>query len=361
MIYVSEGLLYICFAILTGALLLRLVPERFKPTVHVPNGLLLACAAAIPVLSFVPIHQLAKLFSEQFELSYSEMLRSILIDVNTGKAWIWTVIGSAGLLVLLGVKVFRNDRHMPKIALFVTLLLIVWLGYASHASSLSPTKGWILHTIHFLGFSVWIGILFAAGWFAKDDHNWTAFLKWFSPLAIAAVLVTLAAGFALMTFTTPDYVKSWILPYGQALLMKHALILPLLVFAYTNGFLYKRMASSDESFRPGAWLKAESAVALLVLAATAVLGQQSPPHDVQETLQSVSPSPFFTTIFQGPYSPDISLTFGLTGSGILLFAAALVMAAGIVLMYRAKRPSYALAMGLLTAVFAYLGAMFSMA
>lgn len=361
MIYVSEGLLYICFAILTGTLLLRLVPERLQPSVHVPDGLLLACAVAIPVLSFVPLHELAKLFSEQFEISYGEMMRSILIDVNTGKAWTWTVVGSAGLIVLLGVKMFRNDRHMPKIALFVTLLLIVWLGYASHASSLSPTKGLMIHTAHFLGFSIWIGILFAVGWFAKDDRNWSAFLGWFSPVAIAAVVLTLAAGFTLMTFTTPDYVKAWILPYGQALLLKHVFILPLLVFAFTNGYLYKRMAAKSESFNPRVWLRVESVIALFVLAATAVLGQQSPPHNVQETLRSVSPSPLFTRIFQGAYSPDMSLTFTWNGSGLLLFAAAAILLAGIIAMFRARRPAYALAMGLFSAVFAYLGAMFSMA
>lgn len=360
MIYASEGLLYVCFAILMGSLLLRLVPERLKPNVQVPAGLLLACAAAIPVLSFVPLHQLAVLFSTEFEISYGEMMRSILIDVNSGKAWIWTVVASAGLMVLLGVKLFRNDRHMPKIALFVTLLLVVWLGYASHASSLSPAKGLFVHTAHFLGVAVWIGILFVAGWFARSDDNWPAFLRWFSPLAIGSVLLTLAAGFTLMTFTTPDYVKSWILPYGQALLIKHVLILPLLVFAFTNGFLYKRMAAANVRFNPRLWLKVESVFAILVLAATGVLGQQSPPHDVRETLQSVSPSSLFTRIFQGPYSPDMDLTFAMTGSGVLLFAAGLVMLGGIIAMFRAQRPAFALAMGLFAAAFAYLGAMFSM-
>ncbi|MHA6485095.1 copper resistance D family protein [Paenibacillus sp. strain BS8-2] len=360
MIYISEGLLYICFAILMGTLLLKIVPERFKPDIHVPNGLLLVCTAAIPVLSFIPLHQLATQFSSEFDISYGEMMRSILIDVNSGKAWIWTVVGSAGLLTLLGVKLFRNDRHMPKIALFVTLLLIVWLGYASHASSLSPTKGLLVHTAHFLGFSAWIGILFVAGWFARSSNHWPAFLNWFSPVAIGSVILTLAAGFTLMTFTTPDYVKSWILPYGQALLIKHVLILPLLVFAFTNGFLYKRMAAANEHFNPRVWLKAESVIAMLVLAATGVLGQQSPPHDVRETLQSVSPAPLFTRIFQGPYSPDMELSFSLTSSGLLLFAAALIMLGGIIAMFRAQRPAIALVMGLFATAFAYLGAMFSM-
>ncbi|MFD0588249.1 copper resistance D family protein [Paenibacillus sp. GCM10027627] len=344
---------------MTGSLLLRLVPERKRPAVYVPNALLLACALAIPLLSFVPIHQLAALFARDFDMSYIDMLKSVLLDVNSGKAWIWTAIGSIGLAVLLGLKAFRNDKHMPKVALFITLLLIVWLGYASHASSLSSIKGLVIHTTHFLGFSIWIGILFVVGWFSKDSSNWPAFLKWFSPVAILSVVVTLLAGLALMAFTTPQYVNSWIIPYGQALLIKHLLILPLLLFAFTNGFLYKSVAAKDRGFNPVKWLRVESVIALLILAATAFMGQQSPPHTLKETLQTVAPSPLFTWLYEDAFSPDISLKMTLGLESVLMFAAAAVMVAGILWSYRANRPLIAFSMGLLTAAFGYFGLMFS--
>lgn len=361
MIYISEGLLYICFAILTGSLLLRLVPEDRRPAIHVPNGLLLACAIAIPILSYVPIHKLALVFGKDFDMSYGSILKSILLDINTGKAWLWTAIGSAGLAFLLGLKAFRNDKHMPKVALFVTFLLIVWLGYAGHASSLYGFRGLLTHATHFLAVSVWIGILFVTSWFAKDDANWHAFLRWFSPVAIISVIMTLLAGIILMSFTTPEYVNAWMLPYGQMLLIKHLLILPLLLFAYSNGFGYKKAAISNPSFNPRRWLKAESVIALLVLAATGVLGQQTPPHTVKETLQTVSPSPLFTTVYKGSFSPDIALNFTLHMESLLMFAAALLMAAGLLWMYRANKLIPAFLMGILTAVFGYYGLMFSIA
>lgn len=84
MIYISEGLLYICFALLTGALLLRLIPEHYRPTIVVPSGLLLALCFFIPFLSFIPIHYQARLFAEQFDLSYWDMLKSLLLDVKSG-------------------------------------------------------------------------------------------------------------------------------------------------------------------------------------------------------------------------------------------------------------------------------------
>ncbi|MBH5317095.1 CopD family protein [Paenibacillus sp. GSMTC-2017] len=361
MIYLSEGLLYISFAILVGSLLLRLVPEHARPAVHVPNTLLLACAIAIPILSFVPLHKLAQLFAKEFEMSYVDMMKSLLLEVNSGKAWIWTTVGSIGLAVLLGLKSFRNDKHTPKVALFVTLLLIVWLGYASHASALSSFKGIVVHTLHFLGFSVWIGILFVVSWFAKDENNWTPFLKWFSPVAIISVLITLIAGFTLMTFTTPQYVNAWMIPYGQMLLIKHVLILPLLLFAYTNGFGYKRAAKLNSDFNPKRWLKIESIIALLVLAATAIMGQQSPPHNLQETLQSVSPSPLFTAIYKGSFSPDMLLQFTIQLESVLMFVAALIMIAGVIWTHRSNRLIPSFMMGVLSAVFLYFGLMFSIA
>ncbi|CAM4201884.1 putative copper resistance protein D [Paenibacillus endophyticus] len=361
MIYVSEGLLYVCFAILTGSLLLKLVPENRRPSIQVPNGLLLACAIAIPIFSYVPIHNLALVFGKDFDMSYGSILKSILLDINTGKAWLWTAIGSAGLALLLGLKAFRNDKHMPKVALFVTFLLIVWLGYAGHASSLYGFRGLITHSSHFLAVSVWIGILFVVSWFAKDNANWPAFLRWFSPVAIAAVVVTLLAGIILMTFTTPEYVNAWMLPYGQMLLIKHLLILPLLLFAYSNGFGYKKAVKNHADFNPKRWLRAESLIALLVLAATGVLGQQTPPHIVKETLQTVSPSPLFTTIYKGSFSPDIALHFNLQLESLLMFAAALLMAGGLLWMYRTNKLIPAFLMGILTAVFGYYGLMFAIA
>lgn len=361
MIYVSEGLLYICFAILTGSLLLRLVPEQKRPTVDVPNGLLLACVIAIPILSYVPIHQNALLFAKDFDMSYIAVLKSILLDINMGKAWLWTAIGAGGLAFLLGLKSFRNDKHMPKVALFVTFLLIIWLGYASHASALYGFKGLVTHSAHFLAVSIWIGILFVVSWFSKDDANWSPFLKWFSPVAIVCVVVTLVAGLLLMTFTTSNYVQAWMLPYGQMLLMKHLLIVPLLLFAYTNGFLFKKLNQSNSSFNPKRWMRAESLFALLVLAATAVLGQQAPPHNVKETLQTVSPSPLFTALYKGPFSPDITLHFTLHMESILMFAAAVLMGVGLIMMYRANRILTALFMGIFVAVFGYFALMFSIA
>lgn len=361
MIYVSEALLYVCFALLTGTFIIRMVPERLRPGVRVSNVLLAACALAVPVLSFAPIHKTAAIFAGEFDMPYFTILKQVLTDLDAGKAWLWTLIGSLGLTALLSLRSFRDDQHMPKVGLFITLLLVVWLGYASHSASLYGFKGIFVHSAHFLAVTVWIGVLFVAGWFARDHENWLPFLRWFSPLAIVCVLVSIGAGLILMTFTTPEYINSLMLPYGQMLAVKHLLLLPLLLFAYTNGFGYRQTLRRNESFNPRPWLRAESIFALLVFIATGILGQQTPPHNVAETLRTVSPSPMFTAIYRGSFSPDLKLAVSFPPESLLLWAAAVIMAVGLIWMYRSNRVKLALVMGALVSVFGYFGLMFAIA
>ncbi|MEF2248276.1 copper resistance D family protein [Paenibacillus sp. IITD108] len=361
MLYASEGLLYICFAILTGALLLRLVPEDRRPSVVVPHPLLLVIVAAIPILSFAPIHQLTVSLIKDIEMSYGEMAKVIILEFNLGKAWLWTAVGCCGLFLILQLKAFRNDKHMPYIALFITFLLFVWVGFGSHASSLYTFKGLVVHSLHFMSVSVWIGILFVISWFSRDQNNWESFLRWFSPVAIVCVIIALTAGFLLMCFTTEQYLNSWMLPYGQMMLIKHLLLLPLLLFAFSNGFIYRSVIKKHENFQPRGWLRAESLLALLVLFATAVMGEQAPPHNVKDTLQTTSPSSLFKSFYQGSFSPDLQLQFTLDTESLLMFAAALLMAGGVIWTYRNQRLIPSVLMGLLASLFGYFGLMFAIA
>ena len=42
-----------------------------------------------------------------------------------------------------------------------------------------------------------------------------------------------------------DYPDSWMIPYGQALLIKHLLIIPLLVYVLINSILMKKKLKKD--------------------------------------------------------------------------------------------------------------------
>jgi putative copper export protein len=46
-----------------------------------------------------------------------------------------------------------------------------------------------------------------------------------------------------------DYMNSWMLPYGQALLIKHLLIIPLIIYAFINSVFIRRELKKECSFQ----------------------------------------------------------------------------------------------------------------
>lgn len=358
--YISEFFLYISFAIVMGSCLLLNVPARYKPTIKVPKGMLLSAIIAIPLLSYVPLHMTAIDYGESFQLGYAAMMKSILLDLQIGKAWLWTALGAAGLAIIVGVPVFAKDRHMPKVALMLTLLLTFWLGYGSHVASLDAINGLIVHAGHFTAVAIWLGILFIVSWFAKDDLNWHAFLRWFSPLAVICVVIALIAGITLMTYTTPQYSNALMLNYGQLMLLKHAALIPLLWLAFSNGFLYPRYARSSSMPSQRTLLRVESVIALLVLGFTAIMGQTAPPHNVVETLRTETPSQLFTAIYQGSFSPDLQLVWSFNSSNLLLLAAGLLVLYAITIAFKHRSISWMISLSIVAVAIVYFAVMFGL-
>ena len=366
-VYICECLLYIAFSIVISSFLLTLISEKHKPAIAIPRYLVPFCIVLIPILSYAPLHQVAISNAASFKLDYLTMIKSVILDLQIGQAWTWTVLGCSGLLIINTVPVFKQDRHMPKVSFLLTLLLTIWFGYASHAASLSTIKGLVVHAGHFLAVILWLGVLFIVAWFSKPPQHWHAFLNWFSPFAFGCVLMALTAGFTLMTFTTPQYVNSWVIPYGQMLLLKHISIIPLLWLGFTNGFLYKRKYIAQERLQPDRqaydpipMLRVESFIAIIVLLFTAIMGQQMPPHDLIETLRTQTPSTLFTSFFDGAYSPDIQLSLQLQMDTILLWLAAVVMLYATFTAFQERKAWPMLVTCLLFIVFTYLGFMFSL-
>ncbi len=129
-----------------------------------------------------------------------------------------------------------------------------------------------------------------------------------------------------------DYSSSWVLPYGQLLLLKHLSILPLLLAAAINGLLNKKRAYEK------AWLKAESMLLFVTLALTAFMSKQAPPHDVNDTFRAEGAAPFIEA-FKGPQYIPIDATPVFTLNGSLLLGIALVFLMLIPLSYKRSLPA----------------------
>lgn len=355
MMYVSEFLLYCCFSVLVGNQLLKFIPETKRPTIEVPNWVVNVSIIGIALLSFFPLLKIATIFAEDFENGFWMIFKSVLFDFNVGHAWLITLFLAGLLLVIRSIRRSTNEPKMEYVSAAFTIALIVAFGWASHCTASYQLKGFIPHTIHFLSVSLWIGTLLVVSWFSKNSNNWLTFLKWFSPLALICLIGTVSAGFFLMTMLVPDYVNAWMVSYGQALLFKHLLIIPLLTFAFINGVLVKRKLKENPSFNPIPMVRAESIVALLVFWAMAVMGQKSPTENLAAVIKYEKPSALFQSFYDGIITPSTTIQFVSNGNSILLACISVLFLLTMVFIFRQKANSskFAVLFGLLFVGTAY--------
>ncbi|MGM0898164.1 MAG: CopD family protein, partial [Bacillota bacterium] len=208
---------------------------------------------------------------------------------------------------------------------------------------------------HFLALVLWAGVLIHIAWFLRDGRNWRAFLKWFTPFSVAMMIVLIGSGIWLMLFfvAPEDYASSWILPYGQLLLLKHLSIVPLLLAAFINAVLSRSDAPNSS------WLKVESWLLLLVLLITAFMSKLAPPHNINETFRMEGSAPFVEW-FAGPQYLPVHALWTPNIDGFLMMAIGVVFLAMQWLGYRRQLPewiSFVFGLGFVAAM--YTGLMFS--
>ena len=357
---ISETLLYLCFSIIIGSFLLSIVPSIYRPGFNVPKGVLMAATAGIAIFSFVPVLQII-LYLYQ-DIGFVQTFKSVLFTFEVGKAWIFTYLVSNLLFIYIVWFDYRKKALYACIGIVFTFILILALGWSGHASSYDRVWGFFNHTAHFTAVSVWVGILLVVSWFSTNYSNWLNFLKWFTPVAIICFVTTILSGLFLMTVVVDykDYMNSWMLPYGQALLIKHLLIIPLIIYAFINSVFIKRELKKNANFNPIGWTKAESLVVFLIFSATAVLGQQEPPHDIKTTLASSGVSKLFDLFYQGNLTRDSVIVLGLELNGIMLLVIALSFLGLTIVSYIKRAPNlFSFFMSVLFVVAAYLSVMVS--
>jgi putative copper export protein len=317
---ISEAFLYLCFSLLVGSFLICMVPETARPKVTIPKSILLLASLGIAVFSFLPVLKIVLYLYKDLGLGYT--IQSVLTNFEVGKSWMTTGILSLILFIyLIPIKIERKPLFALN-GLVFTLILIAALGWSSHASSLSKWAGFVIHSLHFLAVTTWVGILIIVSWFSRNHENWQRFLKWFSPVALFCLLITVLTGLSLMTFhmQLSEYVSVTAISYGQTLLIKHLAILPLLAFAAINSILIRKRLQNDVTFNPIPWAKLESIIVLLVFSITGALGQASPPHELNTMVKAEDTSRLFTYFHPGEIVFPLEFSLGV-GSVSLIFLA----------------------------------------
>ncbi|UOQ93976.1 hypothetical protein MUO14_03125 [Halobacillus shinanisalinarum] len=302
----SEILLYICFSMLIGALVLLLVPEGYRPQILIPKKLFYVATGIIPIAALFPVIRTTSIFSEDRDMWF--IFKNVLLTFEVGQSWVFITLISVILIRVIITKNFKGNPVLLALALLLTMLMLLGYTRSSHAATITEWQGFLAHTFHFLAVTVWIGILFVASWFSKTKDNWLRFLKWFTPVAVVCLIIVSVAGYFTMSidinsYDNPnasifqEYQNSLIVNYGQALLFKHLFMISLVLFAIINGIIFRKR-NNDASFNPLKWARLESIYALTIFGLTAFMGQSWPPHQIYSLIKSYGASPLYTTFTQ---------------------------------------------------------------
>ncbi|WLD92741.1 copper resistance D family protein [Alkalihalobacillus sp. AL-G] len=317
MIIFFKGVIYVVFSLLLGGLLLESVSKSKKPNVIVPKELLLWSIVLVPILMFMFLLQIIQYLSQS--IGYWETFTSVLFTFDIGKAWLGSILIAFVLFLLIKNNELHDNTFYARLGSFLTVVLISSYSFASHAASLYPILGFFAHFFHVVAVSAWIGILFYVAWWSNKRTEWIPFLKWYTPFSIGAVLVLSGGGLLLTEIVAPQYIDSWVLNYGQALLIKHLLLIPVLVYAALHGFFLKKSLQKSGTVNVKRSLQGESIIILVVFGVTGFLSMQTPPHEVWTTLLQNAPSPLFLKWFTGTIDEQTVISFAFA-SDVLLWA-----------------------------------------
>jgi copper resistance protein D len=344
---------YLAFSILVGHVALQFVPDDYKPKIKISKRILLLSTLGIFIFNLGPVLLTISYFSEGVGLI--ETANAVLTDFQVGRAWLF--IGY--LSVFLWMTIMLNgSKYLQGLWLF---LMVFAVGYSSHVASQTFMVGLFAHSAHFLIVTLWTGILLHVTWFSNDQRKWPPFLRWFTPFAIACIIVISISGVTLMinVVEPKDYVKSWVLPYGQMLLLKHISIIPVLLFAYINGVLAKK-AAANPTFNPRHWMVAETFVIFIVFYFTSVLGMLSPPHEVEFTVRSEGASKWVEWLLGGDIVSTLNIGLTIDFFAVLLLTISFLFLALIFISFKKIKPVVAVFFGCSFIVALYFGLMFSM-
>lgn len=349
---VTQFISYLFYALFIGYVVLEFVPKTHKPTIIINKKILLVSLLGIIVCSFMPIVHLVYFFKGS--MSVWDATLTVITDMHQGKLWLMTT--AVALLSWITLH-FYNNKYIH--ALWGILFILI-TAYGSHAAAEANSllQGMFPHGIHFLAVTLWVGVLLHVAWFSKDKNHWDKFLNWFHSLAWACLILITVSGFVLMGFvmeTIKNYPFTWLFTYGQILLLKHISIVPVLAFAFINGYLSKK-AKENPSFHPIKWIRIESILLLFTFFFTGIMGNQTPPHIIRPTGDDV---PFWLDWLAGYHvTNETLLQFQFTIPSILFFLASLFFIGMIYISFKENKSKQGILMAIGFGISFYLGILF---
>ncbi len=312
----ARALHYAALLLLVGAVffMLRVAdpdPRRLRRALLAAAAVGLLCSLAAVVL------QGALAAGVSLDRALDPQLLRGSLDTRTGHAWLLR----AGLwLVLAAVVAPRRAGPAPALALALPVAALVGtLPYAGHAWTQSPRAVLVAaDVLHVLAAGAWLGglaLLLICFWPRGERSGGAGAAQAtarFSHLALPAIVVLAAAGAAQAWFYLGSVGALVHSTYGWALVAKTALLAVVVVLGAGNRRRAARLGDGDGEDAPRLrrHMRAEVALALLVLAATATLVRAAPPA-------TIAAGPVVRELDLGPLRLQIEVEPATVGSNDL--------------------------------------------
>jgi copper transport protein len=241
-----------------------------------------------------------------------------VLQTRFGHAFLWQ-IGIALVVGALALMASRSRRL--ELVPLVALLLIPTISAAGHARTSGPLAIF-LDVFHVAAASTWVGALAftVLALLLADEDRWplaSRAVPRFSLLAVLSVAILIVAGSLRGYQEVRAFHGLWDTTYGQLLLVKIALVLPLLLIGlYNNRYAVPRLksqiASVVEQRRFLRAAGAELAIMAAIVGVTAVLVTEPPAK------ASVSAAKYATdTIPIGPLELNYLVDPAKTGPNVI--------------------------------------------
>ena len=306
-----------------GAAALAFVLTREKAAVRRPPWLVLGIAGfALAFLSLTGIGlQAAQASGLGLEAAFRLSLIGDVLDTRFGQAWLLRAVLALALAFLAAIAFRRpqgSERIHATVACALGFLIAATPAVSGHARVLggfAVVSDWV----HVLGASAWAGglaFLLLALWRARGDRWGLASraVPRFSALAVLSIAALLTAGVVSGFLEIRSWTGLWETTYGRVLLVKIALVLPVLALgAFNNRFsvpqLRAGIASALERKRFVLSTGIELGLAVVIVGVTAALVAE-PPARAQLAAQT---APVSRDAFVHPYEINVVVDPARTG------------------------------------------------
>lgn len=244
-----------------------------------------AAGAALLLFAFAlpePWLQWALLTGQSFRdaVADSSTVAQLVAETRFGRLWLAHQVVALSLTSILALVALREGRSRGLwLAASVAGALLPALAAMSGHTATYGAVALVTHLLHWGAATVWVGgiaHLLVVAWISLPPARLASVAAAFSPVALAAAVVTMATGAVNGWLYVPSLSSFVSTSYGGWLLIKFALIVGMLVLAAYNGLvMVPRFVAGRE--QPGSFrltVGAEGVIAAGVLAAAQRVARQ---------------------------------------------------------------------------------------